>query len=369
MQSTGELSFTVGSRALIVSPRGDHFILKNLVTLSYFHCEQITTLVRVLKARLAACLILAVVLSSGSLITTRAYSANDTFSKPLAITLGGTVVGAGNQTYGIEQSGPTLEAVIDGSPLVSTHLVYTMNAEQLGLKTIGSAKIALSGAFANGTRVVLTSNVLILGSVFHISLPFGCSACTSEVPAAFSGVASDQVTTQGRSITRAVGMVLESAYFDPFGDAITIASTDNSIVILTNYTGATIDWSGVVDAGVLKGTLGTTPISGDFVQIAQEHENLLAGTASDHGVIAFSNVVDDSSGTPLSFMDGQGTYAGTSFIPRAGSSSCGITCTETGFYDAGSFQLSGGALVLGSYSTDWTVPALAFASSVTGVVI
>jgi len=171
-----------------------------------------------------------------------------------------------------------------------------------------------------------------------------------------------------------VGMVFESPYFDPFGDAITITSADNSIIIVTNYTQATIDWSNVVDAGALLGSLGTTPISGAFQQVAFEHENLVAGTAQDFGTIAFSGVTNMTSGAQIDYMNGHGGYMGTSVIPHAGSFSCGPACTETGFQDTGSFLMYGNqgkssALISGSYSTTWSVPAFAFTSTVGGKVV
>jgi len=319
-------------------------------------------------------------LSSGGLLAAHADTSNSGISnqanyqgqgssQTLALNIAGGVVSAGSQQYSITQSGPALEAIIDGSPLVSSTLTYNLNVYQQGLSTSGSASFQLSGQSGSG-KVTVSGKVQVSGSVPGALLPFGCTNnCTSEVPAAFTGSASVRVG----STRETVGMVLESAYFDPFGDAITLTSVDNSIIIVTNYTQATINWNNVVDEGGFYGMLGNTPISGAMQQVAFESENLVAGTAQDSGSIAFSQVTNMTSGAQISYMDASGVYYGTSTIPQAGSFSCGFACTETGFQDSGSFWMLGGqgwgaVLISGSYSTTWTVPAFAFTSSVSGQV-
>ena len=327
----------------------------------------------------------------------------------------GGVVNAGNQNYFISQNGPTVAAVIDGQPLATSQLTYTLNAQQKGVSTSGSASIVLTGSFANKTTISITGNVLILGSVASVCLPSGnaltcASGDTSEVPLYFTGGASFQISTtqpssntgngygnngggngfgNGNShsytsssinspapTTLNVGVVLESAYFNPFGQPIAIESTDGSIIIVTTYQQATVEWSNVVDAGLLGGALGTTGISGTFQQVAVENENLVAGTARDVGTMAFANVVNNATGASIAYMDASGGYLGTSTIPKSPAYACGTTigiqtCTETGFQDQESFLMFGGqgqnsATITGSYITFWTVPAFAFQSIVSG---
>jgi len=354
---------------------------------------------------MAVTVLAVLLLSSGGLLVTHAATPNSgsdwgqrsSNSQALSLTMGGGVVSAGNQRYLIVQNGPALLAVINGDPLATSQLTYTLRAQQNGLSTSGSATFTLTGVDAiTGASVALSGNVQISGAIPAVCLPsysmtgVCASSDSSEVPAAFTGLATiqtgsattssnndndnSQSSTSSTAPSTTVGMVMESAYFNPFGNAITITSSDSSIVIVTNYTQATIDWTSVVDAGAIGGTLGTTPITGAFQQVAAEHENLVAGTAIDFGTLSLSGVTNMTSGNPISYMNANGGYVGSSTIPQAGSFSCGTVsginvCAETGFQDNGSFLLFGhGALIRGSYSTTWSIPAFGFSSVVTGKV-
>lgn len=358
----------------------------------------------------AVTILAAILLSSGGLLVTHAASPpsandwgqNNFSSQALTMSISGGVASAGNQRYFIQQNGPAIEAIVAGDPLVTSQLSYTLYANQQGLSTSGSATFYLTGTGASGTSYSVSGTIPLSGSVVGACLPsFTAGTCasgdTSEVPAAFTGAGSVQISTGAVSTSSGNGngnngygnnqgndqnsgsdnaptavteaMVFENAYFNPFGDAITITSADNSIIIVTNYTQATIDWSNVVDAGVVTGSIGTTPIAGAFTQVATEHENLVAGTAQDYGVLTLSSMTNLTSGAQISYLNAKGGYVGTSTIPHAGAVPCGTGCTETGFQDQGSFLLfgghgSGGALITGSYNTAWTVPAFAFSSTV-----
>ena len=87
--------------------------------------------------------------------------------------------------------------------------------------------------------------------------------------------------------------------------------------------------------------------------------------------MSFLGVTNMTSGAQIPYMNANGGYLGTSTIPHAGSFSCGLACTETGFQDSGSFLLYGSqgkssAVITGSYSTTWTVPAFGFSSTAHG---
>ena len=170
-----------------------------------------------------------------------------------------------------------------------------------------------------------------------------------------------------------VPMVFESAYINPFGNAINITALDGSVYIVTTYTQATIDWSNVVDMGAISGTLGGTPIAGQFMQVAYEHEDLVSGTAKDFGTITLSEMTNLTSMASIDYLNARGGYVGSSTIPTADSFPCGPTCTETGFQDAGHFMLfsnsvNGKTVISGTYNTQWTVPAFGFGSMVSGQV-
>jgi hypothetical protein len=327
---------------------------------------------------ISAVAILAVLLVSGgggllvTHATTPSWGSNgwqNQSSQTLSMSLVGGVASLGNQRYFIEQNGPALEAVIDGSPLTSTQLTYALSANQKGVSTSGRAYFELTGQDPSGNTVSVTGTVQISGSVPALCLPSqnvgACAATdTSEVPLYFTGVASIQIPSMP---TDTAPMLLESAYFNPFGDAINITALDGSVFIVTNYTQGTINWSNVVDVGAISGTLGTTPIAGAFQQVVSERENLVSGTSRDLGMISFSQMTNLTSGAAINYMDANGMFIGSSTIPQAGSVPCGATCTETGFQDMGTFILSSwqdgsGATITGTYNTQWSVPAFSFTS-------
>jgi hypothetical protein len=188
-------------------------------------------------------------------------------------------------------------------------------------------------------------------------------------------------------------MLFESPYFNPWGNPIMIVSTDGAIVIATTYDKATLDWKGTSIVGTVKGALGGARVQGTMSMSSNEHENFVTGvTDYDNGTMSFTNM------SPRS-LNVQGTFQGTSVIPKPGSLACAMvqafastpciqdcsvyfgslglpvipgTCTQTAFQSTGQFSLVGqrtsdGAIrtttVSGSYSTTWSVPALGFFST------
>jgi hypothetical protein len=332
---------------------------------------------------IGAIALLAVLLisSGGGLLVTHAASPTwgntgwQQSSQALSINLVGGVASLGNQYYSVEQKGAALVAIVDGSPLTSTQLTYVLSADQRGLSTSGTAYFQLTGQDPTGNPVSVTGNVQISGSVPALCLPsLSAGACatgdTSEVPLYFTGSASIQVPSMPTDNTP---VLLESAYFDPFGNAINITAMDGSVFIVTDYTQGTISWSNAVDVGAVSGTLGTTPIAGAFQQVVSERENLVAGTSRDYGTISFSQMTNLTSGAAINYLNDNGVFLGSSTIPQAGSIPCGQTCAQTGFQDSGTFMTSNwqngnSATIIGTYNTQWSVPAFSFSSVVNGQV-
>ena len=118
-----------------------------------------------------------------------------------SLTLSGGVIGAGDQTYSISESGSPLLSVIDGETLVTNTLTYSLSATQTRIATTGSAAFDLTGAFENGTTVEVNGTVPITSAAPALCLPSDTtpSVCsspdTSEVPAAFTGTALILFTT------------------------------------------------------------------------------------------------------------------------------------------------------------------------------
>src|ERR1700730_843822 len=116
--------------------------------------------------------LLAIILLSGMGLQPIRVAATQT-SESLSMSLSGGVVSAGNQNYTIVQNGPALEAVINGSSLVSSYLTYTLNAWQQGLSTSGNATFHLKGQNSTGGNVTVDGKIQISASIPAVCLPSG----------------------------------------------------------------------------------------------------------------------------------------------------------------------------------------------------
>ena len=353
-------------------------------------------------------------LSSGGLVATYAASPTTTHTdrgsdgpsaaQTLSLAIGGGVVSAGTQHYNIQQTGQVVSATVAGFTIDPTQpmlLQYHLEATVQGTTASGNANFHLTATLADGSGTLYVSgNAKIIGAVAAVCLPNydtpnpdgTCPAAdNSEVPAFFVGIATVQVTVGTPTSHDApndhgaptqpmiVPMLFESAYLNPFGNPIVFGSADNfaSLMIITPYNHATIDWNNVVVAGGLGGVYGSSQVAGTFSEVSREHENLVTGVAQASGMMTFSNVVN-TTGYPVNALDATGAYKGTSTIPTTGSYDCSASlgfpagsgvCTQTGFLSTGHFNLHGqNSNVVGSYSTQWTIPAFGFQGTANGAV-
>lgn len=327
--------------------------------------------------------------SQGSGTGNQKSGTNDPPAQPLSLSIEGGVASAGTQHYIIQQSGHVIMASLDGSSLVtsqSTQLNYYLDATVVGTSVSGYANFMLTTHMTGGGTVEISGNGPIMSMSAAACLPKydqpnsdgSCpSDDTSEVPAFFMGVVTLQVTigTQQQSKSD-VPMLFESAYLNPFGGPIVLGTADSfsTLLIMTTYNRATVDWSNVVDAGSVTGTLGSTTVSGNFMQVAQEHENLVTGMAQDKGIMTFS-------GMSTSSLDTSVMYVGRSYTPTSGSLDCSASlefpstpsiCTNFGFESTGSFHTNNPGQqpfqISGSYQTTWMVPAFAFGGTISATV-
>ena len=327
-------------------------------------------------------------------------------SKTLGMTMGGTVQDAGDQKYKVS-GGSLVSATILGQTLVTAAspsttaptITFSLRAEAVGLTANGVAQFQITGWTADGTQVQAQGRAQIVGMQSQ-SLPLGCTtACTSGIPIFFVGVAVTNITI-GASSTQQVTstMLFESPYFNPWGNPIMIVSTDGAIVVATTYTKATLDWKGTAVSGTIKGYLGNAPVAGAMTLSSSEHEDFVTGvTDYDNGTMSFTTT------SPTS-LNVQGTYQGTSTIPKPGTFACAMvqwlystpctqdcsayfgsiglpvipgTCTQTGFQSSGKFSLQGqwtseggphSITISGYYATTWSSPAFGFYSMATATV-
>jgi hypothetical protein len=358
-------------------------------------------------------------------------------TQSLSMTVGGTVVQSGDQHYYLHGNGLVSAQIGTLTFGPSSKIDYTMTVDVVGQSATGTAQFQISGRTGEESKATVTGTVQIVGMIPE-EIPFGCvgAACTSAIPVFFAGVAVVNVTSGHHEDSRSrpsqliqTGILLESPYFNPFGNALSIVSTDSptspSIVVVTTYDKATIAWTNSGVSGAIAGTLGTAPVSGTFSLVMLESENLVSGNSVDTGTIAFTNM------SPTN-LNAVGKFSGTSFIPNpstpAGAAACAAeaqasliltgtatpstsdctstfaffglpaipgTCTATGYQSDGTLSLvtshigqkggdqgakgnirasptEGGhhdVSVNGGYSTSWTSPALAFLSFSSSVVV
>jgi len=285
------------------------------------------------------------------------------------------------------------------SAVTAPTLNFNLQAEANGLGATGTAQFQITGTTAGGAQVVVQGQAQIVGGQSQW-LPIGCTTtCSSGIPVFFVGAALTSITIGQAPAQQITSTILfESPYFNPWGNPIMIVSTDGAIVIATTYDKATLDWKGTTVSGTIQGSIGNSPVQGTMTLSSNEHEDFVSGvTTYDNGTMSFTNMSSRS-------LNVQGTYKGTSVIPRPGSLACAMTqtmtstpcsadcsawfgtlglpvipgtCTQTGFQSTGQFSLTGQrtsdggtrtTTVTGSYSTTWSSPALGFVSIATATV-
>lgn len=307
----------------------------------------------------------------------------------LSLKTSGQVLNVASQQYFINQSGAFVSATFPGYSISSGTINYALNASVTGETITGQVSFNLNGSLSGGGTITISSTSDPLSAMIAaVCLPNydtpstggGCQANdTSAVPAFFVGFARMQVTSStGNRILSNVEMMFESAYLNPYGSPIVIASADSSIVVITAYTQATVTWSGAFEAGSINGSFGSTAISGQFSQNSTEQENLVSAIAKDSGTMTFSNVID-ANGSAITSLDASGTYTGNSSIPLAGSYDCSAeigfpagsgVCTQTGFQSSGNFNLQSQSYsVMGNYSSTWGTPAFGYSGKANATVL
>lgn len=304
-------------------------------------------------ARLAAS-VLALVLLAGSSL---AYANTPV---QLTVNFAGGVLDAGNQHYRVE-GGTVVLALFLGDALdpSDVEFKYSLRAEVSGSSVTGNASFELESE-GDESELEIKGKVDINGA---IGVPVG----SSQIPFYFTGTGTLSVEQDETKQELPVEMLFESPYWNPFGNPILITTDDSSLVIVTTYSRGTIDWSYVATGAFMFGQLGEQPFSGTFTQVAEAHEDLVAGTERDSGTITLVGLPGLG---PIS-----GDYRGESVIPAGGTPGglgCEafpaelqiLVCTSTALNSAGEFKLKGDGLKLsGEYVTIWDEPAVTFAGT------
>jgi hypothetical protein len=314
---------------------------------------------------------------------------------PLTLALSGGFMDIGRQH--LSQSGgqllslfaPTLPTI----DLSSAKLRYSIDASVRGTAVSGEATFTITGKNAAGDQVTiqgdakLTDMIPAFGTPVDPSQPANPVAClgtalgcSSEVPAFLVGTATVQVHTSQKDTKFTLPMRFESAYLNPFGRPIVIASADATltgyptILIVAKYDKAISQWEKVSVGGFILDSTGTS-LLGTFTMAMGITEDLRHGMEQDRGTISIASF-------SASFPSASGDFGGTSTIPPVPSPTpalldCSITlglppgtCTLTGSHSTGVFNLQSTdhkSQVKGSYDINWTVPALVFGVSAQSV--
>ncbi|HEV2225762.1 MAG TPA: hypothetical protein VGR56_03040 [Nitrososphaerales archaeon] len=328
----------------------------------------------------------------------------------LFLTLTGGILDSGSQHYS-HSGGQIAAALVGGVPIdpSSAESHFSLEADISGLAVQGQATFSLSYLDSTGAHVQIDGSAPITEMMPAEFFPFTCtnpdgsptSSCTSGIPGVFMGMAS--VTTQtcledsqsqgdGQSLgeqnqtpnagdnsdngdgensnncveaSTTLQMNFESAFLNPFGGPIFMASGDSSLVIVASYDRARVTWDGIQMGGSVVGQLSGALVTGSFAQTVSATEDLRAGHESERGTITFSGMSN-----PL--LNADGKFSGQSTIPPGFdcSSLPGFlpgTCQITGFHSDGHFSQKNalGNRIRGDYSVEWTAPAVAFTSTVT----
>jgi len=287
---------------------------------------------------------------------------------PLNLGLGGVITNAGDQQYKL-RGGQLVSGMINNDPVTSDYVSFQLQAYVHGLSVEGQGSLNLPTGF----KAQIMIDDVIPAAVFPLN-PDGSSCdpltqtCNSEIPLFFTGSA---FINTGRGDSEHAQVEIESAYWDPLGGAIVISSMgpgEITFSFVVKYTTATISWLGVQLQGVFGGYLGTEPVSGAYNQVTYSQENLLTGTESDFGSIAFVYATDPT-------LNGEGFFFGHTTFNTVDSFDCAPLfgfpilegyCLATGATSDGSFFMAGGqgAFIVGVYETIWSVPSITTATTV-----
>jgi hypothetical protein len=324
----------------------------------------------------------------------------------LTLTLSGGILDSGTQHY--SHSGGELAALfVNGVPvdISSAHLEYSLQAVISGFAVQGQATFSLAYSDSTGANVQIDGSAPISDMMPAEYFPFTCTPtvdCTSGIPGLFMGAATlntqtcqangqpqgdgDESQTNGDNsytgqdnsdhgdgensnacvqASSVLPMQFESAFLNPFGGPIFMATGDNSLIIVATYDHARVTWDGIQMGGSVSGVLSGTPVTGSFSQVVSASEDLMRGHESERGTITFSGMSN-----PL--LNAAGKFSGESTIPQ-GFDCSGLlgfppgTCQITGFHSDGHFSQTNGLgnRIKGDYSVEWTAPAVAFTSTVT----
>lgn len=304
------------------------------------------------------------------------YSFADSKQQTLNLSIpSGWITNAGPQTW--TMSDGVLVGAFDNATSILSKVTwswvnFSMTANVNGLSSYGTFRMRLNGTTAAGESIAVTFHTVINSSIPAVCFPsYSVSGVcargdTSEIPAYFIAYGYYRVHFGTYvSSEHPIALVIEDAALNPFGGPIVVSSFDGSLVVVAGYMHARTLWQAVHTEGILSGTLGSSSVSGAFMQTTHSDEDYVTGKAQDYGSISLVKM------SP-SWLDSIGSFYGNSSIPTSGTIDCsppGLpgTCTETGFLSTGNYWLDPkGAVISGNYAVAWPAPSIIFGGNITG---
>jgi hypothetical protein len=291
--------------------------------------------------------------------------------------MSGAILDAGTSFYS-HKGGQLVSAAILGTPvdLSNSEIEYSLDATISGLTASGAASFKLETDSPGGFHTFTTGSASIVGMLPAEQFPLGCTLgvdCTSAIPGAFLGAADIKIVTChgdmedgqcGTAQEFVSPMTFESAFLNPFGGPIFMATDGGEVFIVADYTAARVTWTGIQLGGTVSGSLAGSPVSGLFAMNVAAVEDLKGGSEVDSGSIMFVGMSDPT-------LNAAGQFTGLSIIPAGTPCPASIpfppgTCQLTGFTSSGDFSQTTalGHAIAGHYNTVWIVPAVAFSSTI-----
>jgi hypothetical protein len=233
-------------------------------------------------------------------------------SQAVNLKMTGEVRNIARQSWSMS-GGSVLTAYILGKQIDpgSGKLSYSMTSHIIGNNISGSGKLTFSATLDN-VPVSVTGNGRLLVSNMNGGLCFpltkklsndcddpdylqpsylnnkSSSGYTSAIPFVFEGPTSFNIKSSSDTITTSGGFSIESAADNLFGGPIIIASGDQHVVIIANYSQASAQLDSVRFRGSVSGMVGSTRVSGYFVEVSNITENFENGVQREQGHTRFS---------------------------------------------------------------------------------
>jgi hypothetical protein len=331
-------------------------------------------------------------------------------SQSLNLQMAGEITNIDSQHWTMS-GGPVIAAYIGGVSIDanSGQLSYSLDSHIHGNIIDGQAQVDLN-ATVGGVPIQVTGHLVInnMNGALCFPLPanpaMDCdtpdyiqpsylnnastvtsSGYTSAIPFVFEGDSSFTISgMSSQPISTTSGFAIEAPGDNLFGGPILISSGDQAVVIVANYTQASVRFHGVEMAGQLSGTVGSKTVLGQFTERLNINENFMTGVQHEHGSVNFQ--------TNLSYLNGHGRLTGTTLssysnyisplpvqpLLSGGSSQTADcswathvegTCQLAQLTSAGSITMHGGHFNIEStFDSVWSIPSAAFMGQITGTV-